>query len=47
MNLTSTMAPAAVPLTMSSREIAELTGKDHRHVGQHKARLAQEGSAST
>ena len=32
MNQTSTMAPAAVPLTMSSREIAELTGKDHRHV---------------
>ena len=32
MNLTSTMAPAAVPLTMSSRDIAELTGKDHRHV---------------
>ena len=32
MNLTSTMAPAAVPLTMSSREIAELTGKELGHV---------------
>ena len=32
MNLTSTVTPAAVPLTMSSRDIAELTGKDHFHV---------------
>lgn len=31
MNLTSTMTSAAIPLTMSSREIAELSGKDHRH----------------
>lgn len=32
MNLTSTMTPAAVALTMSSREIAELTGKELGHV---------------
>ncbi|GAO68648.1 phage antirepressor KilAC domain-containing protein [Comamonas sp. E6] len=32
MNLTSTMTAAAVPLTMSSREIAELTGKELGHV---------------
>lgn len=32
MNQIQTMTPAAVPLTMSSRDIAELTGKDHRHV---------------
>ena len=32
MNLTSTMTSAPIPLTMSSREIAELTGKGHRHV---------------
>lgn len=32
MNLTSTMTTVAVPLTMSSRDIAELTGKDHFHV---------------
>ena len=32
MNLTSTLSPVAVPLTMSSRDIAELTGKDHFHV---------------
>jgi hypothetical protein len=41
MNLNSTLSPAAVPLTMSSREIAELTGKElscdarhSRHAGQ-------------
>lgn len=32
MNLNPTLSPAAVPLTMSSRDIAELTGKDHFHV---------------
>lgn len=32
MNQTLTMTPAAVPLTMSSRDIAELTGKEHFHV---------------
>ena len=32
MSLNSTLSPAAVPLTMSSREIAELTGKDHGNV---------------
>ena len=32
MNLTTTMKPAAVPLTMSSREIADLTGKELGHV---------------
>lgn len=32
MNLTSTMTAAVVPLTMSSREIAELTGKELGHV---------------
>lgn len=32
MNLTSTVTTAAVPLTMSSREIAELTGKELGHV---------------
>ncbi|WP_182286503.1 phage antirepressor KilAC domain-containing protein [Comamonas testosteroni] len=32
MNQIQTMTPAAVPLTMSSRDIAELTGKDHFHV---------------
>lgn len=32
MSLNSTLSPAAVPLTMSSRDIAELTGKDHFHV---------------
>jgi len=32
MNLNPTLSPAAVPLTMSSREIAELTGKDLGHV---------------
>ena len=32
MNLTWTMTQAAMPLTMSSRDIAELTGKDHFHV---------------
>lgn len=32
MSRNSTLSPAAVPLTMSSRDIAELTGKDHRHV---------------
>lgn len=32
MNLTTNMTPSAVPLTMSSRDIAELTGKDHFHV---------------
>ena len=32
MSVNSTLSPAAVPLTMSSRDIAELTGKDHRHV---------------
>lgn len=32
MNLTSTITAAAVPLTMSSREIAELTGKELGHV---------------
>ena len=28
----TTLAPAAIPLTMSSREVANLTGKDHFHV---------------
>lgn len=32
MSLNSTLSPAAVPLTMSSREIAELTGKELGHV---------------
>ena len=32
MSLNSTLSPVAVPLTMSSRDIAELTGKDHFHV---------------
>ena len=32
MSLNSTLSPAAVPLTMSSRDIAELTGKEHFHV---------------
>lgn len=32
MNLNPTLSPAAVPLTMSSREIAELTGKELGHV---------------
>lgn len=32
MNLSSTLSPAAVPLTMSSRDIAELTGKRHADV---------------
>lgn len=32
MSLNSTLSPAAVPLTMSSREIAELTAKDLGHV---------------
>ncbi|MDH1477546.1 phage antirepressor KilAC domain-containing protein [Comamonas thiooxydans] len=32
MNLTSTMTAVVVPLTMSSREIAELTGKELGHV---------------
>lgn len=32
MSLNSTLLPAAVPLTMSSRDIAELTGKEHFHV---------------
>ena len=32
MNAVTNMTPAATPLTMSSRDIAELTGKDHRHV---------------
>ncbi|ACY32197.1 Rha family transcriptional regulator [Comamonas thiooxydans] len=32
MSLNSQLSPVAVPLTMSSRDIAELTGKDHFHV---------------
>lgn len=32
MSLNSTLSPAAVPLTMSSRDIAELTGKRHADV---------------
>ena len=32
MNLNPTLSPVAVPLTMSSRDMAELTGKDHFHV---------------
>ena len=32
MSLNSTLSPATVPLTMSSREIAELTGKELGHV---------------
>lgn len=32
MSLNSTLSLVAVPLTMSSRDIAELTGKDHFHV---------------
>lgn len=32
MSLNSQLSPAAVPLTMSSRDIAELTGKEHFHV---------------
>lgn len=32
MNLNSTLVPAAMPLTMSSRDIAELTGKRHADV---------------
>ncbi|UUC95572.1 phage antirepressor KilAC domain-containing protein [Comamonas sp. C11] len=32
MSLNSTISLVAVPLTMSSRDIAELTGKDHFHV---------------
>ena len=32
MSLNSTLSPAAVPLTMSSRELAELTGKELGHV---------------
>ena len=32
MSVISVMTPAAVPLTMSSLEIAELTGRDHKNV---------------